>query len=541
MPSIRVRSLSALSLVGVLIASGVAAQDESSPLPSPSPTTSPVAELTDEVVVEPEELGGTWRRMSAAPFGAIDVPGGWTGTELVLLDPDDKRRATSYLPALDRWSNLAKPPRKLPAGTQSHWTGSELVFVEPRGTAKRGLTLYDPVADAWRSTSASPLNEIASSTWAGDRLVTGAATGARIATYDPLTDLWQELPAIEDALVSSFHWTGEDVFALARAGDAGELAFVPLDLEAGEWGEPSVGPLTEGSAEPLWVGDAFVSLAEPATPEASLTIPAVDARYDPEAGGWSELENTCGIDTTGAFWAEPLILDVDRHLGLDPATGQCYTLPLSPWAERTGAFRAWTGNEVLEVSGDTGGKEPRRDGVAYDPYPGDDALGVVLDRKSRAVRVQVPSLGIDLPVVWDKRKVPGRSRGYPACDVAESWSVFDQPGAPGTAWINAHAQPGMFLPLLQTLNGMGKAALLGRRVELQLRDGRVLTYRTYRVNPRATNANIATKGRKKNEHRLVLQTSTGIGSAPKLLVAARLVDVGTTDEPRPKPRPRACG
>lgn len=510
----------------------------------------------------PEELGGTWRRMSAASFGAIDAPGGWTGTELVLVDPDDKRRATSYLPALDSWSNVAKPPRKLPTGTETLWTGTELVFVEPRGTSRRGLTLYDPVVDQWRTTSASPLNEIATAIWAGDRLVAGAATGARVATYDPLTDLWEELPAIEDALVTSLHWTGEDVIAFVRLGDTGEFAFVPLELEAGEWGDPSIGPLTEASSDPLWIGDTFVSLAEPEAPdtpealevldtpaapdtleasEAPVTKPAVDARYDPRTNEWAALQNECGIDTTGALWAEPLILDVDRRIGLDPETGSCYVLPLSPWVERTGALRVWTGNEVLEVSGDTGGKKPRRDGVAYDPYPGDDSLGVVLDKRSRAVRVQVPALGIDLPVVWDKRKVPGRSKGYPACDVAESWSVFDQPGAPGTAWINAHAQPGMFLPLLQAMNVRGKTALLGREVELQLRDGRVLTYRTYRVNPRATNANLGIKGRKKNEHRLVLQTSTGIGSAPKLLVAARLVDVGTTDEPRPKPRPRACG
>ena len=99
----------------------------------------------------------------------------------------------------------------------------------------------------------------------------------------------------------------------------------------------------------------------------------------------------------------------------------------------------------------------------------------------------------------------------------------------------------MFLPLLETLNTKGKEALLGRTVEVQLRDGRVFTYRTYRANPRATNVNIGTVGLKDGEHRLVLQTSTGIGSAPKLLVAARLVDVATTDEPRPKPNPRACG
>ena len=99
----------------------------------------------------------------------------------------------------------------------------------------------------------------------------------------------------------------------------------------------------------------------------------------------------------------------------------------------------------------------------------------------------------------------------------------------------------MFLPLLTTLDRDGPDALLGRKVQLQLRDGRLLTYRTYRVNPRATNATLGTRGLKKGEHRLVLQTSTGVGPAPKLLVAGRLVEATTTDEPRPEPRPRACG
>ena len=574
----RVRNLLALPLAGLLLAGSVAAQDDPSPAGSAEP----------DAASEPEPLSGTWRRISAAPFGAVDAPGGWTGTELVIADPAGKRRATSYLPALDSWSNVTKPPRKLLAGSETHWTGSELVFVEPRGTSKRGLTLYDPVADAWRTTAAAPLNEIASSTLAGDTLVVAAATGARTATYDFETDTWTELPVPADVRVRSLHSTGEAAFALALLADAG-IGFIPLDLDELAWREPVVGPLTELPAPPLWIGDRFLSLAAPATTEAadpngatptpadSGLPPVLGASFDPASGVWAPVENVCGIDTGDAVWAEPpalddepadavdveasdtlladgvdpeagdavptepLVLDVDSNVGFDPATGRCYPLPASPWAQRSGALRVWTGNEVLDVAGVAGGPKTRRDGVAYDPYPGDDPLGVVLDVPSRAVRVRVPSLRIDLPVISDSRKVPGSTRGYPACDVALSWAAFDRPGKPGTAWILAHAQEGMFLPLLETLRAKGKEALLGREVEVQLRDGRVLTYRTYRANARATNTNIGFKGRKDGEHRLVLQTSTGVGSDPKLLVAARLVDIETTDEPRPKPKPRACG
>ncbi|MEX1296012.1 MAG: hypothetical protein AB1Z67_07560 [Candidatus Limnocylindrales bacterium] len=544
-----------IALTTLLVATlAVPASSQEVALPSPSSEAGAAAPV--------EELGGTWRRMAAAPFGAVEVPGGWTGTELVLADPIGKRRAASYLPALDRWSAVARPPRKLLAGSETHWTGTELLFVEPRGTARRGLTLYDPVADEWRTTAPAPFNEIADSAWAAGALVVASAAGA-LAAYDRESDAWAELPPLPAARLRSLHSTGEVVLAMVHPDEGAELAFVSLDGEAGTWGEPVVGPLTAGSAPPLWIGDAFVSIAVPPElqpSEAASSVPgevvepgaepsppstepvlAVGASFHPASDAWTAIDDGCGIDTGGAVWADPLILDVDRQLGVDPRTGQCFTLPGSPWPEREGAFRVWTGNEVLEVSGDAGGARPRRDGVAYDPYPGGDSLGVALDKGSRPVRVTIPSLGIDLPVVWDGRKVPGSSPGYPACDVALSWSAFDLPGEPGTAWILAHAQPGMFLPLLETLDSKGKAALLGREVQVQLRDGRVLTYRTFRANPRATNTNIGSRGRKADEHRLVLQTSTGIGSAPKLLVAARLVDVATTDEPRPKPRPRACG
>jgi hypothetical protein len=166
-----------------------------------------------------------------------------------------------------------------------------------------------------------------------------------------------------------------------------------------------------------------------------------------------------------------------------------------------------------------------------------------LDRASRPVRIRIPSLGIDLPVVRSERRVPGGTPGYPACDVALWWELFDLPGKPGVAWIMAHAQQGMFLPLLESAQRHGARSLRGRRVEVQLRDGRLLVYRTFRVRPRNPNSDLslADAGRRRGEHRLILQTSTGVGSAPKLLVAARLVGATSTTEPPPRPKPRACG
>ncbi|MFO7532393.1 MAG: class F sortase [Candidatus Limnocylindrales bacterium] len=177
------------------------------------------------------------------------------------------------------------------------------------------------------------------------------------------------------------------------------------------------------------------------------------------------------------------------------------------------------------------------------PAPSSTPERVALDEPSPPVRIRIPSLGIDLPVIRSDRRVRGSTPGYPACDVAIWWEVFDRPGQPGTTWIMAHAQEGMFLPLLEAANERSPRSLRGRLVELQLRDGRLLTYRTFRVKPRTstTDLRLATAGRREREHRLVLQTSTGRGSDPKLLVAARLVRATSTDEPRPRPKPRACG
>lgn len=168
---------------------------------------------------------------------------------------------------------------------------------------------------------------------------------------------------------------------------------------------------------------------------------------------------------------------------------------------------------------------------------------VPLDESSRPVRVRVPYFDIDLPVVWSGRKVAGNPPGYPLCDVAQY--LVDEgldlrlPGTPGTSWIYAHAQPGMFLPLTLSYFGNGRQELLGRLIKLQLRDGRLLTYRITQVDV-ALDYDIAQRPNERQQ-RLVLQTSTGTsGASPRLMMAGRLIDAEWTDEPRPEPNPRAC-
>jgi hypothetical protein len=168
---------------------------------------------------------------------------------------------------------------------------------------------------------------------------------------------------------------------------------------------------------------------------------------------------------------------------------------------------------------------------------------VRLDTPSQPVRIRIRSLGIDLPILSSARRAAWAPPGYPACDIALSWTRFDLPGEAGTTWILAHAQKGMFLPLLTTSNATDGEGLIGRRIELQLEDGRLMTYRAFRVRQRAASSDvrIATQGRRRGEHRLILQTSTGpVSTDPKLQVAARLVESARTNAAAPKPRPKRC-
>ena len=159
-----------------------------------------------------------------------------------------------------------------------------------------------------------------------------------------------------------------------------------------------------------------------------------------------------------------------------------------------------------------------------------------------ASRVVVASLGIDLPIVSDRLRVRGNRNNYPLCDVAQYMTVLAQPGEEGTVYIYAHAQRGMFLPMLRASWRNDGAEMIGAIVEVYTTDRKLHLYEIYRVKRHATNLAVA-YNLKPGEHRLVLQTSEGPeGVIPKLQVIARPLGVvrTTREEAMPKPRPRPC-
>jgi len=158
-----------------------------------------------------------------------------------------------------------------------------------------------------------------------------------------------------------------------------------------------------------------------------------------------------------------------------------------------------------------------------------------------ASRIAIPSLNIDLPVVPSDLVVRGNRDFYPLCDVAMYMRGFVQPGESGSTYIYAHAQRGMFLPLLRASNRNNGASMIGALVEVYTIDNRLHLYEIIRVKRHATDLSLTQVP--PGVHQLVLQTSEGVsGTVPKLQVAARPIAVvpATAAEANPNPRPRVC-
>jgi sortase family protein len=158
-----------------------------------------------------------------------------------------------------------------------------------------------------------------------------------------------------------------------------------------------------------------------------------------------------------------------------------------------------------------------------------------------ATRIRIPSLDIDLPVIPGDLVVPGNVDFYPLCDVAMFMREYVEPGEVGTTYVYAHAQRGMFAPLLKASLVDNGASMIGALIEVYTSDNKLHLYELTLVKRHATDLSLADAP--PGEHQLVLQTSEGVsGTIPKLQVLARpltVVPAGPA-EANPRPRPRVC-
>ena len=155
-------------------------------------------------------------------------------------------------------------------------------------------------------------------------------------------------------------------------------------------------------------------------------------------------------------------------------------------------------------------------------------------------RVVVAALAIDLPVISGDLQPPPN---YPFCDVAAYVTFLARPGEPGTTYMTAHAQRGMFLPLLEASTRADGRELLGIEVDVYTTELLRYRYEIWLVRRHITDRAIASDGLQTGEQRLVLQTSEGpYGTREKLAVAARLVsvEVASRADSLPGATPRDC-
>jgi hypothetical protein len=165
------------------------------------------------------------------------------------------------------------------------------------------------------------------------------------------------------------------------------------------------------------------------------------------------------------------------------------------------------------------------------PTPNPVAAG-----RARPTRVAIPSLDIDLPII-----APPKNERWPLCDVAEYLRDFDLPGQDGTTYVYAHAQRGMFLPILRASWRNNGRALIGDTVYVWTADDRRYEYRISQVRRHQRSLTWAFDLPAES---LVLQTSENqYASGPKVMLVARFRAVTSTPhvEANPKAKPRRCG
>jgi hypothetical protein len=154
-----------------------------------------------------------------------------------------------------------------------------------------------------------------------------------------------------------------------------------------------------------------------------------------------------------------------------------------------------------------------------------------------ATRVRVAALGIDLPVIAqpDPTVVP--------CGVAMYLGEMRQPGANRATYLYAHAQRGMFLPILEASKVNNGFRMIGMIVEVYTSDDMLFLYEVTKVIrhvPFDTGLDDAIAA---TTDQVWLQTSEGIGTRfPKLQIVGEPLSNGPADpaQAQPSARPRPC-
>jgi hypothetical protein len=182
--------------------------------------------------------------------------------------------------------------------------------------------------------------------------------------------------------------------------------------------------------------------------------------------------------------------------------------------------------------------------ITFPPIPSDaaPATSPTAPADRMATRVRIAALDIDLPVIRqpDPDVVP--------CDVAMYYVLEDdprlaQPGSGLATYLYAHAQPGMFLPILDASKVQNGKQMLGMVVEVWTSDDQRFLYEIAQVLRHVPYDEAFVQALNAGREELWLQTSEGRGDQPKLQVVALPISQEAADpaDAHPDPRPRKCG
>jgi hypothetical protein len=199
--------------------------------------------------------------------------------------------------------------------------------------------------------------------------------------YNPATGRWRALPdpppdqSIAGGRVGTV-WTGKEVILLYATG-----APIAYDPDANTWrrsARPPTGFISRAAdPAPIWTG-------------AEVLV-------------W----DGSNIDDTSGTW-----IDGGRGAAYNPATDRWRQLPRSPLSNRTWAIQAWTGKQLLVISGSCGGAGQIRceDGAAYDPAANTWTPIPALAGGAIAPETAAAWTGSEL-VIWSTTNKQGRSIG----------------------------------------------------------------------------------------------------------------------------------
>lgn len=180
---------------------------------------------------------------------------------------------------------------------------------------------------------------------------------------------------------------------------------------------------------------------------------------------------------------------------------------------------------------------PTYGGGVYLPGGGGSEAGPSFPPGRVATRIVIRRLNIDLPVMLQTDNYGI----YPLCDVALYQPLLGQPGQGRATYIYAHAQAGMFLPLLQQSERNNGQRMIGMTVEVYTSDDWLFLYTITEVRRHTRTMQDAIDA---DTERLWMQTSEGPeGTIPKLQVVADFLSAERTDpkSAHPEAHPRICG